>query len=199
MGCSNTSTFAGSKMKNKVITLLAYVIILHIVFCSALAEGSSYIRCDCNNYPCTCFIQRGDEGGFVEVIIQHLQHQGYVDKRMPTNIFSKEIEQAVIQFQSDNGLDCTGMMDDDTLTLLLWGMTPEILDIKRPLRSGDTSTYPDTVYIPTDGGKKRHAKPTCSGMYDPRKVSIRNAAKAGFDPCGRKGCQKDAEKSLHTK
>ena len=186
-------------MKNRVLTILAFIIIMHILFCSALANGSSYIRCDCNNYPCTCFIQYGDEGGFVAVIIQYLQEQGYVDKKTPTSFFSEEIEQAVIQFQHDNGLDCTGMMDDGTLTLLLWGMTPETLDKRNPLRSGAPETYPDTVYIPTDGGRKRHKKPTCSGMYDPRKVSIRNAAKAGFDPCGKKGCQKDAEKSLHSK
>ena len=36
--------------------------------------------------------------------------------------------------------------------------------------------------------KKRHKKETCSGMEDPRKVSIRNAEYAGFDACKRKGC-----------
>ena len=186
-------------MKNRIITLLSYAIIFHILFCSAFAESNSYISCDCNIFPCTCFIQYGDEGGFVTVIIQHLQQQGYVDKSIPTNIFSEEVEQAVIWFQSENGLDCTGVMDDDTLTLLFWGMMPEELDIQQPLRIGDASTYPDTVYIPTDGGKKRHAKPTCSGMYDPRKVSIRNATVAEFDPCGKKGCQKDAEKRMYGK
>ena len=181
-------------MKNKLTVLLIYFSIFCMLFCCAFAESKSNIPCTCKDNPCTCFIQLGDEGGFVKVIIEYLQEQGYVDGKTSTGIFSEDIVQAVIQFQYDNGLDCTGMMDDDTLTLLFWGLIPEELDRKRPLKRDDASTYPDTVYIPTDGGKKRHAKPTCSGMLDPRKVSIRNATVAGFDPCGKKGCQKDIEK-----
>ena len=88
-------------------------------------------------------------------------------------------------------------MDDDTLTLLIWDMLPEELDRVMPLLSGKANTYPDTVYIPTDGGKKRHASEQCSGMLDPRKVSIRNASAFKFDACKRKGCEAELEMLLH--
>ena len=54
---------------------------------------------------------------------------------------------------------------------------PEKLDITDPYSNCNT------IYIPTDGGKKRHSNPECSGMHDPRKVSDRNAEELGFDPC----------------
>ena len=85
------------------------------------------------------------------------------------------MENAVIAFQTDNRLEPTGQMDDETLTLLLWNMTPEQLDRTNP-------NY-RTVYIPVNGGKKRHLNPECSGMDHPRKVSDRNAEALGFDGC----------------
>ena len=94
-------------------------------------------------------------------------------------------------------MNCTGTMDDDTLTLLIWDMLPEELDRVKPLISGDPSTYPDTVYIPTDGGKKRHASEFCCNMKDPRMVSIRNADKVGFDACKIRDCERDQEKTMH--
>ena len=98
-------------------------------------------------------------------------------------MFTREVEKAVIQFQKDNALEPTGTMDDDTLTLLLFDMLPEKLD------NIHIHSNCNTVYIPTDGGKKRHLNPECSGMYDPRKVSDRNAEELGFDRC--KKCYKN--------
>ena len=71
----------------------------------------------------------------------------------------------------------------------------EALDVEMPVEKGRPETYPEAVFIPTDGGSKRHSVPECSGMYDPRKVSIRNAAALGFEPCKR--CEAGREDSLH--
>lgn len=160
-----------------------FIVALLLFTSAALADefSKSYIPCDCIG-DCICFIQLGDEGNFVKYIINELIKQKYLPKNTPKGLFSPEVDNAVRKFQNDNDLEQTGMMDDDTLTLLLWGMTPNQLDKEKPhLRA-------DQVFIPTDGGKKRHLSNTCSGMEDPRKVSIRNADKAGFDACKRKGC-----------
>ena len=147
----------------------------------ARAEGKSFIPCDCLSSVCSCFIQTGDEGGAVVRIVELLIEKNYLDKDTPTGLFSGHVETAVKRFQADHGLDVTGTMDDDTLTLLLWGMLPETVDEKYEHTLADCST----VYLPTDGGKKRHIDPACSQMEDPRKVSGRNAGMLGFDRCSR--------------
>ena len=156
-----------------ILILLVFI----LSFGSSLAEGKSFIPCDCHSDPCECFIQLGDEGGAVKKIITKLIEKKYLGKKVSKDMFTREVEKAVKQFQQDNNLDPTGMMDDDTLTLLLHGVLPEKLDITDPYSNCNT------IYIPTDGGKKRHSNPECSGMYDPRKVSDRNAEELGFDPC----------------
>ena len=75
-------------------------------------------------------------------------------------------------------------LSNDTLTLLLWDMLPSELD----RIDGGLSITCRTVFLPTNGGKKRHLKDTCSGMLHPRKVSDRNAEELGFDGC--KKCYK---------
>ena len=44
------------------------------------------------------------------------------------------------------------------------------------------------VWIPTNGGKKYHKDSTCSGMKNPRQVTIEEAQNRGFTPC--KNCYK---------
>ena len=102
-----------------------------------------------------------------------------------------------MQFQRDNSLEPTGMLDDDTLTLLIWDKTPEELDLERPFTYGDASTLPFTCYVPVVGGKKRHASPDCCNMEHPRKVSIRNAYAVKFDACKIDGCERDTELLLY--
>jgi hypothetical protein len=41
------------------------------------------------------------------------------------------------------------------------------------------------VWIPTNGGARYHTKASCSGMKNPREVSIDQAMAQGFTPCGR--------------
>ncbi len=161
--------------------VIVFLIVLLLTITPSLADefSNSFIPCDCRG-ECTCFIQLGDEGNFVKYIIKELVKKKYLTKKTPTGVFSKDVEDAVKKFQADNNLEKTGMMDDDTLTQLIWNMTPNELDKVMPyLRT-------EQVFIPTDGGKKRHKNQSCSGMLDPRKVSIRNAEKVGFSPAKEK-------------
>ena len=182
-------------MKIMRIALCAMLILFQLIQGAALASGSSFIPCDCGHDVCICFIQLGDSGGFVKGIINLLIDQRYLDTGTPRNLYSNTVKEAVERFQKDNSLPITGTMDDDTLTLLIWGMLPEELDVRMPVSRYARETYPDMVYVPTDGGKKRHSDPECSDMYDPRKVSIRNADKIGFKAC--KKCEVDRENLLH--
>ena len=163
-------------MKRTGRRFMALVLLLTLLSAQAvLAAGKSHIECNCVTRRCECFIQYGDEGGAVKKIIRLLKDKGYLDLGLSTEELNGPVENAIIAFQTDNKLEPTGQMDDETLTLLLWNMTPEQLDIVNP-------NY-RTVYIPVNGGKKRHLNPDCSGMDHPRKVSDRNAKALGFEGC----------------
>ena len=162
-------------MRIKACFLWVIILITVIGTQGAYASGRSYIACDCIFGDCECFIQLGDEGGAVKEIVKKLIAEGYLPKKTPKGEYTVQVENAVKQFQADHKLDITGTMDDDTLTLLIWGMLPEELDI--------INSEWQTVYIPTDGGKKRHLNMECSRMEDPRKISERNAEELGFEPC----------------
>ena len=41
------------------------------------------------------------------------------------------------------------------------------------------------VWIPTNGGRKYHDKASCSGMIDPVQVTVGEAQRLGYEPCGR--------------
>lgn len=154
---------------------LLIVLCACLIGCTALAE----IPCVCGLTDCQCFIQLDDEGMAVEAIQNALVAQGCLAPNDDASAFDDKTRQAVIAFQAAHELPTTGMMDDDTLTLLLWGMLPEELDAARP----DTSSLP--MWVPTDGGIRHHDKPTCSKMYDPRLVSQRNALAMNMLHCGR--------------
>ena len=156
------------------------VIALILIFCMFFAAGEtqSPLACDCGQEECVCFIQEGDRGLAVRGVILRLKEEGLLPKSHVVEDYDREVTLAVCAFQSDYGLPPTGTLDDVTLTLLLWGMTPDEMSLVYP------QTNPDPVWVPTDGGKCRHRIPTCCGMYDPRKVSVRNAEALGLDPCG---------------
>jgi len=145
------------------------VILLCIVLFPARANAA--IACDCANAKCSCFVQMGDEGIAVDGIIDLLAEQGYLSSNR-IGAFDNRVYRAVCDFQKDHVMEQSGMLDDDTLTILIWGnrMTGENIA---------------EVWVPTDGGKKRHKTPNCSGMYDPRKMSARNAQALGLDACKR--------------
>ena len=153
--------------------LLAIVVLVGLVG-AARAE----IPCQCGQEACQCFIQFGDSGQAVAIIQHLLCMRGYLDPADDSNNFNLQTQNAVIHFQEDNDLTSTGMLDDDTLTLLIWNMSPDELTTLQPW-----SIFAP-VWIPTDGGIRHHCEGDCCAMYDPRLVSQRNAMVMGFLPCG---------------
>ena len=154
-------------MKNAA-KLSIFAIMLCAFFC--VSHASADIPCICHKEKCTCFIQIGDEGIAVKGIGKALFEQGYLYH--PFTVFNESFEQAVKHFQEKQNLPVTGMLDDKTLTLLLWG---------EPTTPLDSLNF---VWVPTDGGKRAHIKPTCCQMLDPRLISAKNAEALGIKPCG---------------
>lgn len=150
-----------------------------LLLCMVSACAAAEIPCQCGQEDCLCFIQLGDEGPAVEFIQNMLTARGYLAPKDDASAFDEKTHLAVKRFQQDNNLSPTGMMDDETLTLLLWGMLPEELDAVHPA----SSTL--IVWIPTDGGIRHHDLKTCSKMIDPRLVSQRNALAMEMLHCGR--------------
>lgn len=142
---------------------------------AALAE----IPCQCGQGACQCFIQLGDKGPSVKYIEQALIDAGFLINNSADEYFDQQTLKAVLLFQEYHRLAPTGMMDDETLTLLLWGMIPEELDALHP----ETSNI--VVWIPTDGGIRHHDNKSCCNMLDPRLVSQRNALAMEMLHCGR--------------
>ena len=155
--------------------------LLTLIFVLFALAASAEIPCQCGQESCRCFIQLGDEGPAVEVIQHALIAKGYLSAKDDGSCFDQRTVDAVRHFQEAHGLPTSGVMDDETLTLLLWGMLPEALDVAQPLSNGKA------VWIPTDGGIKHHANVYCAPhlftIHDPRLVSVRNALTLGYDPC----------------
>ena len=185
----------GKKMNIGRVSV-AVALLLVLACGSAFAEGLSYIPCECGDQPCTCFLQLLDQGPIIGKVVSLLWQQRYIAAKT-TAQFTSEVQAATIRFQAAHDLPATGIWDDATLTLIVWGMTPQELDETMPPVAGMPETYPDMCYVPSDGGIKRHNKPECSDMYDPRKVSIRNAAALGFEACAL--CEKARENALAAK
>lgn len=151
-----------------------FLMCLCLLCAMALAE----IQCECGQAKCICFIQLGDGGPEMEFIQHALIAQGYLHTHNDADRFDSHTLQAVLRFQEANGLPTTGMLDDQTLTLLLWGMLPDELDKAEPSSNGRP------IWLPTDGGIRRHRNKACCGMFDPRLVSVRNADLMNMQPCG---------------
>ncbi len=70
-------------------------------------------------------------------------------------------------------------------------IAPPIPSETEESESDDSPTFsePDeveeTVWIPTNGGKKYHSYPSCSGMKSPKEVTLKEATRRGFTPCKR--------------
>lgn len=161
--------------------MLACVLLALFSLLPAGASAGNQIKDDCGQSPCTCFLQEGDEGLAVQGVIKLLREQGYL-KSSPTQ-YTADVSKAVKALQRDCGLSKTGTLDDDTLSCLIWGMTADELNDAKPRSSASE------VWVPTNGGKKRHRTATCSGMNAPRKMSARNAEALGLEPC--KKCKPD--------
>ncbi len=174
----------GVKTISKIHFLVFFITL--VVFSSITIHAYAHIPCMCNNPPdqCTCFIQLGDKGLAVEKIIKVLIEKGYLKKTDNKKEFTPEVKQAVIQFQTDNNLECTGWMDDETLNALLIDVLPDESE-------KHSEKYWSTIcYVPTDGGKRYHADPACSDMLNPRMISRVNAESLGIRGCGKNTCSR---------
>lgn len=178
------------------LACLTVCLVLLCACAAAAGEGKSHIPCTCGQAQCVCFLQEGDRGRMVRAAALALRREGFLQPKGPTLIFTPDIRGAVQAFQRSRGLAETGMLDDATLTWLLWGMPPEELDAALPVRRRQMQTYTEPVWIPAEGGSRRHGDPGCSGMRHPRRVSIRNAAKAGYAACLK--CQEEREQTVLT-
>ena len=132
--------------------------------------------CTCGEEVCECFLQEGDIGPSVQGVITYLKERGYLSHAHSRGVFDEEVTLAVKAFQKDMDLIETGMLDNETLTLLIFYGLPESMYLWNE-RAGKL------VYIPTDGGIRRHKTPTCCGMLSPRKISVLNAEALLMEPC----------------
>lgn len=163
---------------NKV-RFLAFFIML-ITFFSITVHAYAHIPCMCNKPQdqCECFIQLGDKGPAVKQIIKILVNEGYLKKPRKSAEFTSEVIEAVIKFQNDHNLECTGWMDDETLDVLLFNELPD------PSAKYEEERWGDIVFIPTDGGIRYHIDPNCCEMHHPRMITRVNAEKLGISLCG---------------
>ena len=174
----------GQSLRRTGIRKNLTLLVLLIALFSTTGHAYAHIPCMCNNPSdqCTCFIQLGDKGLAVERIIECLKNKGYLDQPAKKKEFTLDVKQAVVQFQSDNNLECTGRMDDETLNALLRDILPDE-------SSTHSALYWDGIYyVPTDGGIRYHSDPTCCGMYNPRLISGVNAESLGLKHCGWDTC-----------
>ena len=104
----------------KRLTALLLAICIALLARPALSAGRSFITCDCTDDPCSCFIQKGDEGQGVRYINDRLAEKGYLQPDAPRGEFTYETEAAVRRFQRDNGLEETGVIDPVTLAALYY-------------------------------------------------------------------------------
>lgn len=159
--------------------MIRMILSITILMLSIPLYAKADIPCQCGREHCECFIQYGDRGPAVEFIELALVEQGFLVENTADGYFDQQTYSAVCRFQAFHSIPCTGMMDDETLTLLLWSMLPEELDEARP----DLS--PLIMWVPTDGGIRHHDNPKCCSMTDPRLVTQRNALAMEMLPCGR--------------
>ena len=165
-------------MRIRLLTFLVIILTLSLVIVQAYA----HIPCMCGNSPdkCECFIQLGDKGPAVREIVDILINKGYLNNPRKKTEFTPEVRGAVIKFQTDNNLEATGWMDDETLDALLFDELPD------PSVKYEEERWRDIVFIPTDGGIRYHLDPNCCEMHHPRMITRVNAEKLGISHCGLK-------------
>lgn len=160
----------------RLIALLMIAVCLLAVPVVAEKVGKD---CACRETTCICFLQLQDEGAAMRGVIALLKEKGYLTDGRIKVTYTAKVEEAIKAFQAAKGLESTGLLDDETLTQLIWDMSSTELDAEKPLLSDDI------VWVPTGGGEKYHGKINCSGMEKPRKMTRRNADALQIEPCRR--------------
>ena len=154
----------------------ALCVTLILLFMPCMAQAG--MECQCDEEECICFLQLGDQGIAVTRVSQRMIDRGYLpgDAR---DMFDQDMFDAVCAVQREHDLPVTGLLDDDTLSVIIWGADSAVLDLTMPQSDGGC------VYVPTNGGKKYHSRADCSGMHHPRRISLRNAKALNIGACKR--------------
>ena len=169
---SGLRTIAGWK---RLFAGLLACLSLCMLFAFSETEENVF-ACTCEKEVCECFIQEGDIGPSVQGVITYLKERGYLSQAHSRGVFDEEVTLAVKAFQKDMDLTETGMLDNETLTLLIFYGMPESMYLWNERAE-------KLVYIPTDGGIRRHKTADCCGMLSPRKISVLNAEALLMEPC----------------
>lgn len=153
----------------------AAALCLVMLLCAhALSEDA--FACRCGEDACVCFLMEEDIGPAAQGVIQLLKERGYLDPMHSRGVFDAAVTQAVKDFQRESDFDETGTLDNDTLTMLIFGEMPGAGAYAAP--GGEI-----LVWIPTDGGICRHKTPECCAMLNPRMISARNAQALNMEAC----------------
>ena len=160
-------------MKRGFIWLLIALVCFFTAFSE---ENKSTLLCDCSEETCICFLQEEDIGPAVQKVIVYLKERGYLSQEHSRGVFDAEVTLAVMRFQKDQDLEQTGMLDNATLTKLIFDGLPESMYMWN-----EKSEI--LLWIPSDGGVCKHLNPDCYGILNPRKISMLNAEALMLDAC----------------
>ena len=136
-------------------------------------------------------VKRGDTGDSIKEIQKQLASLGYYTSSADGK-FGVGTEQAVIDFQTANQIEASGIVDQETYQKMFSGEAKHYTssglqsDIEESSSDVETRTSGERlVWIPTNGGTKYHSDSSCSGMIDPIQVTVDEAQARGFDPCSK--------------
>ena len=87
--------------------------------------------------------------------------------------FGPKTEQAVIDFQNDNGLSPSGIIDDETYDQL----QTAVIEL-----TGEIEYVPSLVWIPISGARY-HSYSTCGGLKNAKLIMATEAEENGYKPC----------------
>ena len=124
-------------------------------------------------------IARGAKGEEVEALQELLIDLGYLAGKAD-GVFGPATERALLNFQLSAELEATGIADAETMEALLAPDAPEF-DPEQAAGRGEMVWVPRT-------GERYHRSRKCSGMKEPKYVTIEEAIRRGYTPC--KKCYK---------
>jgi hypothetical protein len=114
------------------------------------------------------YIQEGDTGRVVAMLQERLS----IDEKNASEEahFGEGTLSALLAYQREHALEETGVFDDATLLSLL-------------VVSEGAAGVDSIIWVPMHGGIRYHTNADCSDMFEPRQMSIANAAALGFTAC----------------
>ena len=140
---------------------------LFCVICLANAHCLAVARADVLESE-VAYIQEGDTGRVVAMLQERLS----IDEKNASEeaLFGEETLSALMAYQREQALEENGAFDDATLMALL-------------IVPADAAGVDAVIWVPMHGGIRYHSNADCSGMVEPRQMSIANAAALDFTAC----------------